>query len=155
MKIKLNENIREKFAELCHIQWTGWMRYLFSKCIVDTDSAMIPKEYYERWTRQIRTNYCDLQEYEKNSDRIEADRIIELLKANSFSENISIKDIDDQITSKRKPGRLVLGEGYIGFSQYHQSLSLMKDDFSTITLTTHGISPSSRRKIRLIAEVLE
>lgn len=35
--INLNDKLREKLAELCHKQWSGWMEYLFSKCEGDLD----------------------------------------------------------------------------------------------------------------------
>ncbi len=71
---------REKLASLAHEQWSGWMEYLFSKTISSSDgSAIIPQEYYERWKRQMITPYSSLPDNEKESDRLEADRVIELL----------------------------------------------------------------------------
>lgn len=97
MKEKGNELIREKLAELCHKQWSGWMEYLFEKCsrvtfteswknIDNTESfdrkeydAVIPGWAIERWQRQMNIDYKDLSEEEKESDRKEADRILEAL----------------------------------------------------------------------------
>jgi hypothetical protein len=70
----------EKLAELAHIQWSGWMEYLFSKCTFNEDgTATIPKWAVDRWKRQIATDYKDLPEEEKESDRNEARRVMELL----------------------------------------------------------------------------
>jgi len=75
--------IREELAELCHEQWSGWMKYLFSKCVSpiepNTGTVVIPAWAVERWERQMNTPYKDLSEVEKNSDRKEADRFIKLL----------------------------------------------------------------------------
>lgn len=77
---------REKLADLCHKQWSGWMKYLFSKCetlptlSLNGDIIVIPTWAVERWKRQINTPYKDLSEEEKNSDRKEADKFIELLE---------------------------------------------------------------------------
>ena len=52
-----------------------------SKCMINQDGSLtIPKEFVDRWTRQINTNYIDLTENEKDSDRKEAIRIMECIK---------------------------------------------------------------------------
>lgn len=71
---------REKIAELCHEQWSGWMKYLFNKSPnTENGEAIIPKWAVDRWTRQINTPYESLSESEKESDRNEADRFIRLI----------------------------------------------------------------------------
>jgi len=82
----MTEELREELAALCHNQWVGWMEYLFSKCIElpvhiddNTGTIIIPRDYVERWKRQINTPYEELSASEKESDRKEADRFISLL----------------------------------------------------------------------------
>ena len=76
----MNET-REKLAELCHKQWTGWMQYLFSKCHrIEHGDVVIPESLVHRWMRQINTRYENLPESEKESDRKEADRFLELMR---------------------------------------------------------------------------
>ena len=71
----------EKLADLCHDQWSGWMKYLFSRCSVNFDgSVTIPEWAVTRWKRQMLEDYKDLSENEQNSDKDEARRFIELLK---------------------------------------------------------------------------
>jgi hypothetical protein len=72
---------REKVADLCHKQWTGWMRYLFAACdgLHDDGSFTIPKWAVDRWSRQMRTEYRFLTEEEKESDRQEADKFLEII----------------------------------------------------------------------------
>lgn len=77
--------LRELIAAECHSQWCGWMRYLFSKCEFKVDPAtlegcaVIPQASVVRWRRQQETPYSELPEHEKESDRVEADKIIALL----------------------------------------------------------------------------
>lgn len=76
---------REELAALAHEQWSGWMKHLFSKCVIVTYQggervvAEIPHWARERWARQMNTPYSELSDEEKESDRAEADRVIALL----------------------------------------------------------------------------
>jgi hypothetical protein len=75
------DELIELAASIAHEQWSGWMAYLFSKNIENSDGTFtIPKEYVERWKRQIQTPYENLSEVEKESDRIEAKKFIKLLQ---------------------------------------------------------------------------
>lgn len=72
---------REELAAYAHEAWSGWMRYLFSKCSVKYLEAggegwVMDQASAERWTRQMHTPYADLPEGEKESDRAEADKIL-------------------------------------------------------------------------------
>ena len=65
-----NNDIIEKLAAYEHDRCSRWQKHLFSKCMINQDwSLTIPKEFVDRWTRQINTNYTDLTEVEKDSDR--------------------------------------------------------------------------------------
>ncbi len=75
------KTLREELADLCHSQWSGWMAYLFSKSFMSNNGTIIiPKEYADRWKRQTDSAYKHLSEEEKDSDRLEADKFLELLK---------------------------------------------------------------------------
>jgi hypothetical protein len=84
-KFMEHSDLREKLAVLCHEQWIGWMKYLFSKCsheqLADCEfmAAVIPVELIARWNRQIQTPYAELSEEEKESDRKEADKFLVLI----------------------------------------------------------------------------
>lgn len=72
---------KEALAELCHRQWSGWMRYLFTKCEENEDSTVtIPKWAVGRWSRQMETEYSQLSEDERNSDRVEAGKFLALIE---------------------------------------------------------------------------
>lgn len=73
--------LRELLAEYAHKAWSGWMNYLFSKCgkFNSDGSFTIFKDSVDRWLRQANTPYHALPEEEKDSDRIEADKMIRLM----------------------------------------------------------------------------
>jgi hypothetical protein len=73
--------VTEKLAALAHEQWSGWMKYMFSKCQsgVPTGTVEIPPDLVSRWQRQMLTPYAELPESEKQSDRDEATRMLKTL----------------------------------------------------------------------------
>lgn len=69
--------MREVLANLCHDQWSGWMRYLFSKGTFHDDGTWtMPAEFVQRWQRQMSTHYTHLSQSEQESDRTEADKFL-------------------------------------------------------------------------------
>jgi len=69
--------IREILAEYAHSAWSRWMKHQWK--VMDAspkDSAV----WWERWHRLASTDYFDLSEEEKASDRAEADKILALLE---------------------------------------------------------------------------
>lgn len=77
------KNLREELANVQHSIWAHWMKYLFTTCQKNDDgSVLIPAEKVIRWTRQVNTEYKDLSEQEKKSDRDQADKILNLHQVN-------------------------------------------------------------------------
>ena len=81
------EETKEKLAAYAHAAWSGWMKYLFSKCYpikMDNNSGppclVIPAWASERWKRQAATPYSAMPESEKKSDREEANKILEIIQ---------------------------------------------------------------------------
>lgn len=73
--------MRERLANLCHEQWSGWMNYMFDKGVFNKDGTWtMPKEFVDRWGRQMLTPYEKLSEPEQNSDRTEADKFIAIFE---------------------------------------------------------------------------
>ena len=71
--------LKEQLADLAHKMWSGWMKWMFNIGTFNKDGTWtMPKESVERWTRQLSTSYANLSEHEKESDRKEADRMIEV-----------------------------------------------------------------------------
>ena len=78
----------EELAEYAHTAWAGWMQYMFEKCIANEDATLtIPAWAVERWSRQAHTSYNELPEEEKESDRTEALKMLEIVE-NFQSSNI-------------------------------------------------------------------
>ena len=85
--------IREKLAELAHKQWSGWIDYMFSKCIqykpgkvqAEEGALIIPKWAVDRWKRQAKTPYPELTPSEMDSDRKEADKFIAVFNETSIT----------------------------------------------------------------------
>lgn len=75
----MDNDIIEILSKVVHERWAHWQKYLHSVCKRNEDGSLtIPKEKVERWERQIKTEYKDLSEKEKDSDREQA---YEYLKA--------------------------------------------------------------------------
>jgi hypothetical protein len=73
-------DVREQLADYAHTAWSGWMRYLFEKAQFNEDGTVtLPKWAVERWDRQASTDYADLPEEEKESDRAEADKMLAIV----------------------------------------------------------------------------
>jgi len=72
--------MREKLASYAHETWSGWMKYMFNKCESTVHGEMIPPELVERWNRQMNTEYKDLSDKEKQSDRDEADKMMRIMR---------------------------------------------------------------------------
>lgn len=64
----MRQAIIERSAALQHEQWAGWTRWMIDK---------FSPEMVERWERQIKTPYAELSEREKDSDRVEARKVLE------------------------------------------------------------------------------
>lgn len=81
--------LREELAAYAHEAWIGWMKYFFLKCephvpYMESGNGYwfhlkMPTELYERWKRQMSTEYERLPEGEKKSDREEADKMMSIM----------------------------------------------------------------------------
>ena len=72
-------NFPDVLAALCHDQWTGWVKYLFSVCETHDGTVYMPKGHESLWKRQMSLGFCDLTPEERDSDRTEARKFITLL----------------------------------------------------------------------------
>lgn len=68
---EVKNNLREELAALEHEQWGIWTRYMIRN---------FTKENVDRWKKQMVTPYKSLSEKEKRSDRVGADRVLELFE---------------------------------------------------------------------------
>jgi len=84
----MSDNIREQLADYAHDAWSGWMRYLFDNW---------NQTNIDRWRRQMTTPYAELSEKEKESDRKEADRIMEIVNKELKLEQEELDELRDRI----------------------------------------------------------
>ena len=74
-------DLPEALAALAHKQWVLWMEVLFIKGTFNEDGTWtMPARAVERWKRQMNTPYDDLPEREKDTDREEASRVLQVFK---------------------------------------------------------------------------
>ena len=81
------ERLIEELADLAHIVWAEWMRYMLSRrhgtasALEDPDvkHTILPADLVDRWSRQMTTPYADLPEEEKESDRAIARRYLQVM----------------------------------------------------------------------------
>jgi hypothetical protein len=104
------EMARERLAAVQHEIWSHWMSRMFAVCyerhvpVLDYDAPpydpandphglgplpaikddeidmVVPAKLVKRWKRQMETPYSDLSEKEKDSDREQADKVLEALE---------------------------------------------------------------------------
>ena len=68
--MKFENQLMEWLASIEHQRWADWQKYVHSKLIRGNSTCMeMHIDDYKHWERQIQTNYCDLSEKEKESDR--------------------------------------------------------------------------------------
>lgn len=64
-----------------HERWAHWQRYLHGKCERQPDgSLVIPADLVRRWEAQIDAPYRQLSEAEKDSDREQVRKVIQLIE---------------------------------------------------------------------------
>ena len=118
-----DEKFIEKGADLEHRRWAGWQNYMHSKMIhipllprefTVEKGMLLPDHLYHRWERQIITDYKDLSEQEKESDRKEVRKYVPLLK------EMRIKELEAlvEIIEKRKSNNPT----YVCYSDVNRAL---------------------------------
>ena len=71
----------EKLADIEHERWSGWQKYLHSKCTKNEDGSLtIPAGCVFHLESLIKTPYKNLTEKEKESDRTEVKKYWSLIK---------------------------------------------------------------------------
>lgn len=69
----------EHLSKYIHEVWCNWMEYQLPKVIENPDNELINGEtWVQRWTRQMNTPYEKLSESEKESDKVIAQKIIDI-----------------------------------------------------------------------------
>lgn len=80
----IEDQLREKLAAIEHERWADWQKWVHKQLrrpdAEDGTPWLLPDETFQRWQRQIYTNYQGLSEKEKQSDREQVDRYWPLIK---------------------------------------------------------------------------
>ncbi len=72
----------EDLAAVEHDRWAHWQRYVHDKGKLQSDgSLLLPSELVQRWQAQIETQYAELSEEEKESDREQVRRYLPVIAA--------------------------------------------------------------------------
>ena len=72
--------IVEQLASKEHERWAHWQSYVHGKGQRQPDgSLLIPAEFVRKWERQISTQYSQLTEAEKESDREQVRKYLPLI----------------------------------------------------------------------------
>ena len=77
---RILSGIMEELADVEHQRWSSWQSHVHEQCHEEADGSLrISAEAVERWERQIRTDYEDLSESEKESDRRQVRKYLPLV----------------------------------------------------------------------------
>ena len=105
-----DKDLVELLSSKEHQRWAKWQKYLHSCCIENQDGSLtIPKDKVDRWTRQIKTDYENLSEKEKESDRKQVVETLNNIK--NFYKNKNPKGI--VVAGFGAIGKSWLGENYV------------------------------------------
>lgn len=70
----------EQLAAIEHERWSHWQKYMHSKATKQPDGSMVvPAELVARWEKQMSTDYADLSDGEKQSDRDQVEKYLSLI----------------------------------------------------------------------------
>ena len=74
------ETLVEELAAIEHERWAHWQRYMHDKGERRPDGSLVlPAELVRQWDTQIATDYANLSESEKRSDREQVRRYLPLI----------------------------------------------------------------------------
>lgn len=76
------ETLVEQLASIEHERWAHWQRYMHDKGERRPDGSLVlPAELVRHWDAQIATQYADMNEGEKTSDREQVRRYLPVIAA--------------------------------------------------------------------------
>ena len=97
------DELKEELAEYAHDSWSKWMAWLFKKSKLNADgTCTIPEWVVNRWLRQSRTDYGDLPEVEKDSDRDEAEKMLKIFESPTKEMERDCKNCGTQPTYQQR-----------------------------------------------------
>lgn len=74
------DGLVEQLAAIEHERWSHWQKYMHGKATKQPDGSMVvPVELVARWEKQMSTDYADLSDREKQSDRDQVEKYLSLI----------------------------------------------------------------------------
>lgn len=74
------DGLVEQLAAIEHERWSHWQKYMHGKATKQPDGSMVvPAELVSRWEKQMSTDYADLSDGEKQSDRDQVGKYLSLI----------------------------------------------------------------------------
>lgn len=74
------DGLVEQLAAIEHERWSHWQKYMHGKATKQPDGSMVvPVELVARWEKQMSTDYADLSDGEKQSDRDQVEKYLFLI----------------------------------------------------------------------------
>ena len=74
------DGLVEQLAAIEHARWSHWQRHMHGTATKQLNGSMvIPAELVVRWEKQMLTDYTDLSDGEKQSDRDQVERYLPLI----------------------------------------------------------------------------
>ena len=84
MRMKDKKELREELANFIHEVWAHWTGYMLGEICTDVPPKVAEfvqeTSCVKRWHGQIETPYAELSEKEKDSDRVFANTLLNLLE---------------------------------------------------------------------------
>jgi hypothetical protein len=132
--------MREQLSSLMHEIWSGWIEYMIKVSTSNPDGTItIPADKVERWKRQRQTQYKDLPEAERNSDKVEADKVLALFNQNQRPQiapsEISLFNLPLRQYSEIEANMLI--EQYKLYVDLADKVSERRNNANTFFLTIH------------------
>lgn len=74
------DGLVEQLAAIEHERWSHWQKYMHGKATKQPDGSMVvPAELVSRWEKQMSTDYADLSDGAKQSDRDQVEKYLSLI----------------------------------------------------------------------------
>lgn len=74
------DRLVEPLASYAHTMWCEWIRYIFTNSMMKGGSLIVPARFVTKWKRQLNTDYEDLPDNEKESDRFHAREMLNTIR---------------------------------------------------------------------------
>ena len=121
---KENKTLREKLADLEHEQWMSWSKHVRANNVVPID---LLKKWENNWKP-----YSELDEKTKDSDRIWADKVLEVFKEHTQNARRRLKEeFDKWIILRGNRGRTK-------WTIYRKDIEMIYDKIDKIFLKEFG-----------------